>query len=78
VVFADTDECAEGAKATVALDGATVAEGVTNNYGDAVLDGLERGREYTVTAAADGYQPVVVPVQLHDSRNLGTIILRKV
>jgi len=38
VVFGDTDECAEGAKATVKADGQVVGTAATNNYGDFYVD----------------------------------------
>jgi len=77
VVFADTDECAEGARASLALDGVAVAEGLTDNYGDVVLDDLEPGRDYALTVTADGYGAVTVPVKLDTSRTLDKVFLQK-
>jgi len=77
VVLADSDECAEGARASLALDGATVAEALTNNYGDVVLDDLEPGREYTLTVTADGYRAATVAVKLDTSRTLDRVFLQK-
>jgi len=57
VVFADTDECAEGATVTVARDGATVGEATSNNYGDFLVDELDPGLQYEVTVSAPGYAP---------------------
>jgi Fe-S-cluster-containing dehydrogenase component len=57
VVFGDTGECAEGAAVTIMRDGATVGEGVTNNYGDFRIDKLEPG-EYSVSISAPGYREV--------------------
>jgi Fe-S-cluster-containing dehydrogenase component len=79
VVFADTDECAEGAVVTVTAgraDGPVAGDATTSNYGDFYVDKLEPGREYTVNVGAAGYAPVASTVHL-DSRslNLGTIRL---
>ncbi|HET6496183.1 MAG TPA: 4Fe-4S dicluster domain-containing protein, partial [Thermoleophilia bacterium] len=77
VVFADTDECAEGAQATVALDGVTVGEGATDNFGEVTVDRLEPGKEYTVTIEAPGYIPATASLKLDKSTNLGTIVLER-
>jgi len=77
-VFKDTDECAEGAKVTVQSGGVVVGEGVANNYSEFVVDKLDEGKEYTVTVAAEGYQPYVVTVTPSASINLGRIFLEKV
>ena len=77
LVYADTDECAEGAKATVELDGAVVGEATSDNFGDVLVDRLEPGREYAVTVAAAGYKPVTLAVRLDVSRTLPTVFLEK-
>ncbi len=77
VVFKDTDECAEGAKAKVQLGGQVVGEAASNSFGEFVVDGLEPGKAYAVTVSADGYQPVERSVTLADSTNLGTVFLEK-
>ena len=81
VVFADTDECGEGAKATVTVGaapgGAVVGEAVASNYGDFYVDKLEPGREYTLTVQAPGYAPATSTGRLDSSLNLGTIRLAK-
>jgi len=81
VVFEDTDECAEGAKATVVAggtaDGPVVGEAVANNYGDFYVDRLEPGRDYLLTVKAPGYRPVTSVVKLEASLSLGTITLAK-
>jgi Fe-S-cluster-containing dehydrogenase component len=56
VVFADTDECAEGAEVTISKAGAVVAKTVTNNFGDYRVDKLDKDVEYTVSVAAAGYK----------------------
>lgn len=77
VVFGDTDECAEGAKATVTLDGKTVGEATASNYGDFYVDYLEPGGEYTLTVEAAGYASVTKTVKLDKSLNVGTVVLTK-
>jgi len=75
VAFADTDECAEGAKVRVEAGGAQVGEGLVNNYGEFVVDRLEPGREYSVTISAPGYKAWSSKVTLDKSLNLGTILV---
>jgi Fe-S-cluster-containing dehydrogenase component len=77
VVFKDTDECAEGAKVTVASGGALVGEAATNNYGEFVVDQLEPGASYEVKVEAAGYQAVKKTVTLDESMNLGLVLLEK-
>jgi len=75
VAFADTDECAEGAKVSAEAGGAKVGEAVVNNYGEFVVDRLEPGQEYRVTVSAAGYKAWSSKVTLDKSLNLGTILL---
>ncbi len=75
VAFKDTDECAEGARVTVAAGGATVAEGLANNYGEFVVDRLEPGGEYVVSVAAAGHGSWRDTITLNKSVNVGTILL---
>lgn len=77
VVFADTDECAEGATATVTAGGRQVGQAVASNYGDFYVDKLEPGGEYTVTVNADGYVPFAKSIKLDQSLNLGTVVLQR-
>ncbi|MGD0997726.1 MAG: 4Fe-4S dicluster domain-containing protein [Thermoleophilia bacterium] len=77
VVTGDTDECAEGVTATVTLDGRTVGEATTTNYGDFMVDGLEPGGRYTVTVQAAGYRTAALPVTLDASLTLATVFLEK-
>jgi Fe-S-cluster-containing dehydrogenase component len=77
VAYKDTDECAEGAKVTVTADGAKVGEGVTNNYGEFVVDELEPGEEVDVAIEAAGYKPYQGKAKLEKSLNLGLILLDK-
>jgi Fe-S-cluster-containing dehydrogenase component len=77
VVYKDTDECAEGAKATASQAGRSVAEALSNNYGDFVLDNLEPGASYTLTVEAPGYRPLSTDVTLDASLTLGRLSLEK-
>ena len=77
VVFGDTDECAEGAKATVTRNRQKVGEATASNYGDFYVDCLEPGSEYTLTVEAPGYTPVTRTIKLEQSVNLGMISLTK-
>jgi hypothetical protein len=77
VVFADTDECAEGATVTVELDGAVVGEGTCDNFGEVTIDRLEPGREYAVRVAATGYAAATLAVTLDKSTTLGTLFLER-
>jgi len=77
LVFGDTDECAEGVKAVVELDGAPVGEAVSDNFGEVLVDRLEPGKEYAVTLTTPGYEPASMSVKLEQSRNLGTVVLEK-
>ena len=82
VVFGDTDECAEGATATVmaggAPGGAVIGQAVANNYGDFYVDKLEPGQEYAVKVEAAGYAPVSCTVDLDKSLSLGTMKLARI
>jgi len=77
VVFADTDECAEGAKVTLKSGGTTVAEAATDNFGDFLIDGLELAKDYEVAVTTGGYKPVARAVSLDKSLNIGSIFLEK-
>lgn len=77
VVYADTDECAEGAKVTLRSGGVTVAEAVTDNFGDFLIDGLELAKDYEVAVTTGGYKPVARAVSLDKSLNIGSIFLEK-
>ncbi len=77
VVFADTDECAEGATMTVELAGRPVGEAAGDNYGEVLVDRLEPGTEYIATIEAPGYAATTVTVKLDKSTNLGTVLLEK-
>ena len=77
VAYADTDECADGAQVTVKGNGAVVADGLVNNYGEFVVDKLEPGGSYEVTIEAAGYKPYSATVTLEKSLNMGVIMLEK-
>lgn len=76
-VFADSDECAEGAKAVLTLDGQVVGEATSNNFGDFKVDKLEPGI-YELTLTAPGYREYKAPVEAEVSINLGIILLEKI
>jgi Fe-S-cluster-containing dehydrogenase component len=75
VVFADTDECAEGAEVTVLAGGVLAGNGRVNNYGEFIVDGLGAGEKYVVSVRAPGYVTTAQTVLLEKSLNLGTIML---
>jgi Fe-S-cluster-containing dehydrogenase component len=77
VAFADTDECADGAKLSVVQAGALVAEGTVNNYGEFVVDRLEPGASYDVSIEAADYKPYSTTVTLDKSLNIGLVLLEK-
>ncbi len=52
-------------------------EGLTNNYGDFVVDELEPQGTYTLTLSAPGYKPLTREVTLAASLNLGQLFLEK-
>jgi NAD-dependent dihydropyrimidine dehydrogenase PreA subunit len=75
VAYADTDECAAGARATLAFAGSTVGEAVAGTFGDFFIDKLETGKTYMLTIEAPGYKPASMTVDFDASTNLGTILL---
>ena len=77
VAYEDTDECADGAKVTVKVDGTDVGRGVASNYGEFKVDKLEPGKECEVAIEAAGYRPYVAKVKLDSSINLGLITLQR-
>jgi Fe-S-cluster-containing dehydrogenase component len=78
VVQGDTDECADGARVIVRSGDSVMGEGLTNNYGEFIVDKLEAGTEYVVAVEAEGYVPYTAVVTPTDSVNLGTIVLQTV
>jgi Fe-S-cluster-containing dehydrogenase component len=77
VVFADTDECGEGAVATVTVGGKKAGESTADNYGDFWVDKLAPDADCTLTVKAAGYAPFTKEVKLEESVNIGTVTLRK-
>jgi Fe-S-cluster-containing dehydrogenase component len=78
VALKDTDECAENATVRVQAGGATIGQGLVNNYGEFVVDGLEPGAESTVRVEAPGYRAHAATVRLDKSLNMGLILLERV
>lgn len=77
VAYADTDECAEGAKVSVQQSGSPVADGLVNNYGEFLVDRLDRGARYDLTIEAAGYKAFSTTVTLDKSLNVGLVMLEK-
>lgn len=77
VAYGDTDECADGATASVKRDDAPIGEGVTNNYGEFIVDGLQPGASYEVTIESAGYKAYATTVTLDESLNIGLVMLEK-
>jgi ferredoxin len=65
VIFGDTDECADGVKATLTVDGKSFKT-TTNNYG-----------KYKLNLEFTGYNPKAVSVDLKTDKYLGDIFLAK-
>jgi Fe-S-cluster-containing dehydrogenase component len=78
VAYEDTDECADKAKVTVTAGGVKVGEGLTNNYGEFVVDKLEPGAEVEVVVEAPGYKAYRAAAILKESLHLGLVLLEKV
>jgi Fe-S-cluster-containing dehydrogenase component len=76
VVFRDTDECAEGVKATLTIDGKSF-KATTNNYGNFEFDGLSAGK-YKLNLESAGYAPKVISVDMKTDKYLGDIFLARV
>jgi Fe-S-cluster-containing dehydrogenase component len=75
-VFADTDECAEGVRAALTLQGKPAGEAIADNYGDFKIDRLEPG-VYELTLSASGYRERAVTVDAAASVSLGVVVLEK-
>jgi Fe-S-cluster-containing dehydrogenase component len=76
VVFADTDECAEGASVTLTGEGEkrTIK---ANNYGDFEFEGLPADKAYTVKIGAPGYKSQQLECKTNIDVYLGDIFLAK-
>jgi Fe-S-cluster-containing dehydrogenase component len=69
-------DCVEGASVRLMKDGTSVAETVSDNYGDFKFDRLAEGSgKYEIEIAAKGRAKKSVPVELGQSVNLGEIRL---
>lgn len=77
VAYGDTDECAEGATATL-TDQSTgkSVETTANFFGDFEFDGLAAGK-YSVKIASDGYKAETIDIDLKTDRYLGAITLSR-
>ncbi len=76
IVFADTDECAEGVKVTLEGEGEkkTIQ---TNNYGDFEFEGLPADKTYIVKVESPGYKSQKFEVKTNIDVYLGDIFLVK-
>ena len=78
VVLGDTDDCGGGARLTVLRDGDVVGAAVADFFGEAVVDGLDPGGDYTLRVAAEGYEDAELTVRVVESVNAGIVTLRPV
>ena len=77
VAYGDTDECAEGATATLTDQSAGKSvETTANFFGDFEFDGLAAGK-YSVKIAGDGYKAETIDIDLKTDRYLGAITLSR-
>lgn len=70
-------DCHEGAHVTLSRDSQTLAEAVTDCFGDFKFDRLDPGDGYAVRIAADGFDPKSIDLRLGESVNIGEIRLEK-
>jgi Fe-S-cluster-containing dehydrogenase component len=76
VVFADTEECAEGVKVAVTREGEKRTI-FTNNYGDFEFEDLAAGVTYSVKIEASGYKSQKLDAQTAEDVYLGEIFLKR-
>ncbi|HME44006.1 MAG TPA: 4Fe-4S dicluster domain-containing protein [Syntrophorhabdales bacterium] len=78
VVLRDKDECAEGARVSLAkLSGNNTTTVATNNYGDFKIDGLaENSGRYTLRIDYTGYGVKTMELDLATSLSIGMIFLQ--
>lgn len=70
------EDCAEGAHVILLKDGNTVAETVTDNFGDFKFDCLEEGSgRYRLEIVFKDYEKKALDVDVDSSRNIGIIYL---
>lgn len=73
----EPNDVLEGVRVTLTAADGTVAETVTNDWGDFWFNKLAAG-SYTVAIQADGYEPVgPIDVQLDKNLNLGDFPLKR-
>jgi len=78
VVFADSGECAKGARVVLSRDGQALEEVITNEYGDFKFDKLAPGVGYELRVEAEGYRPVTKAVEVaEDSTVLADLFLER-
>jgi hypothetical protein len=75
VVYARSDECAEGVSVTLTNQSrGKSTKTSTNNFGDFEFDGLGTGK-YSVKFECKGYKPRTVNVDLKTDKHLGVVKL---
>jgi len=71
------NECAAGVRVALEKDGRTLAETVSDDFGDWRVDGLGEGSgRYRVSFSDPRFATQSLELELGASRNLGTIQLR--
>ena len=76
VIFADTDECAKGAKVTLKGDG--VSKSVdADGFGDFWFEGLDAKTNFVLEVEADGYKKIEHHVSTLNDINVGELFLEK-
>lgn len=68
-------DCVEGARVTLSRGSETVAEAVTDGFGDFKIDRLEPGGGYALCVEAEGFDTRSTDVELVGSINIGEIRL---
>ncbi|MEM2915547.1 MAG: carboxypeptidase regulatory-like domain-containing protein, partial [Candidatus Bathyarchaeia archaeon] len=75
VIYADVNECAEGALVT--LSGGDQKQTTTNAFGDFEFENLKENDDYTVVIKAQGYKPCIFKVKTITDIYLGRIALER-
>ena len=77
VILSDREECLKGAKVSLTSKaGDVVMETETDFLGDFEFRGLQKGVDYTLKAAFEGYFPEEMTVRTNASKNVGIITLK--
>ena len=76
VVFADTDECANGVKVTLEGDGVS-RSAVTNGFGDFWFEGLETKMNLVLEVEAESYKKISKEIVIYNDVNTGELFLER-